>query len=52
VKVTFDTENGKPAPPFDAHDGLWVEVTPLLFQDGWANVEYQCYEDRNGQRRK
>jgi hypothetical protein len=52
VKVAFDTENGKPAPMFDAHEGLWVEMTPLLFQDGWATVEYQCYEERNGQRRK
>jgi hypothetical protein len=51
VKAEFITENGKPTPMFDAHDGLWVELTPLLFEDGWGNVDYQCYEERNGERR-
>jgi hypothetical protein len=51
VQVEYVTENGKPVPMFDVHEGLWVEVTPTLYQDGWANIAYQFYEERNGQRR-
>jgi hypothetical protein len=51
VQVEYVTENGKPTPVFDVHEGLWVEVTPTLFEDRWVNVDFQFYEERNGQRR-
>jgi len=50
VRAEYVTENGKPTPIFDVHEGLWVEVTPTLYQDGWASIVYQFYEERNGQR--
>jgi hypothetical protein len=51
VEPEFTVENGKAAPMFDAHEGFWVEVTPTLYQDGWANLAYRYYEERNGKRR-
>jgi hypothetical protein len=51
VTADFTTENGKPAAPFAASDGLWVEVTPTLFADGWRHVDYKFFEESDGQRR-
>ena len=51
VNVDFIAENGKAAAPFAASDSLWVEATPLLFADGWAHIDYQFFEERNGERR-
>jgi hypothetical protein len=51
VASVLITENGEAATPFVASDGLWVEVTPLLFADGSANVYYDFYEEKDGKRR-
>jgi hypothetical protein len=51
VASVLITENGQPAAPFEASDGLWVEATPILFADGSANVDYNFYEENDGKRR-
>jgi hypothetical protein len=50
--VTADlfTENGKTATVFQGPAGLWVEATPTLYEDGWAQVDLTYYEERRGQR--
>jgi len=52
--VTADlvTENGKTTTAFQGPDGLWVEATPTLYEDGWAQVDFTYYEERRGQRRR
>jgi len=44
--VTADlvTENGKTAAAFQGPEGLWVEATPTLYEDGWAHVDFTYYE--------
>ncbi|HEV7445878.1 MAG TPA: hypothetical protein VGO18_25100 [Steroidobacteraceae bacterium] len=52
--VTADlvTENGKTATAFQGPEGLWVEATPALYEDGWAQVDFTYYEERRGQRHR
>jgi hypothetical protein len=52
--VTADlvTENGKTATAFQGPEGLWVEATPTLYEDGWAQVDFTYYEERRGQRHR
>lgn len=50
VNVILATENGK-AVPFEAPEGLWVEATPTLFDDGWLNVDFKFYEGPPGRGR-
>jgi hypothetical protein len=51
IESVLISENGQPASPFVASDGLWVEATPMLFADGSANVYYDFYEESDGKRR-
>jgi hypothetical protein len=50
VTAALVTENGKTATAFQGPEGLWVEATPTLYEDGWAQVDFTYYEERRGQR--
>jgi len=50
VKAAVITENGKTPPAFRCPEGLWIEATPTLYEDGWAQVDYAYYEERGGKR--
>lgn len=52
VSIDVVTENGKPAPGFQAPEGLWAVPTPLLYEENWAYILVDFYEDRGGQRRR
>jgi hypothetical protein len=43
-------ENGSTPPAFEFPEGLWIEVTPTLDEDGWARVDYTYLEERGGKR--
>jgi hypothetical protein len=43
-------ENGSTSEAIQAPEGLWLEVTPTLYEDGWAYYEMTFYEDRAGRR--
>jgi hypothetical protein len=46
------TENGKTTTAFQGPQGLWVEATPTLYEDAWAQVDFTYYEERHGQRHR
>ena len=50
--VTIVTENGKAGAGFQAPHGLWAVPTPTLYEDGWAQLNIEFYEERGGQRRR
>ena len=50
-KTEIVTENGTAAEPFEGPEGLWVQATPILFEDGFCNVELRFSEEILGQRR-
>jgi hypothetical protein len=62
LKVTVDNEapasidvtvdNGKPADGFQASQALWAVPTATLYEDGWAQLNVDYYEERGGQRRR
>jgi hypothetical protein len=45
--VSLVTENGRAA-SFEGPESLWVEATPTLFEDGWADVRFDFYEQSGG----
>ena len=47
----FQVANGKRAPGWRAPEGLWVEVTPFVYTDGWMQAALQFYEERGERRR-
>jgi hypothetical protein len=51
VTVDLKTENGKAPAPFAVAEGLWVQVTPQLFTDGWTQIDYKFFEESDGRRR-
>jgi hypothetical protein len=51
VKASVVTENGKAAAQFEGPEGLWVEATPSLLNDGSGQVNFKFYESVNGKRR-
>jgi hypothetical protein len=44
------TENGSTPAPFEFPEGLWIEATPTLDEEGWAQVDYAYLEERGGKR--
>jgi len=62
LKITVDSEapasidvtvdNGKPADGFQASPALWAVPTATLYEDGWAQLNIDYYEERGGERRR
>jgi hypothetical protein len=50
IDVTVD--NGMPAAGFQASPALWAVPTATLYEDGWAELNVDYYEERAGQRRR
>lgn len=50
VKAERIVENGKATDAIQGPEGLWFEATPTLYEDGWAHIEMQVYEERRGKR--
>lgn len=50
IDVTLD--NGTPGAGFQASQALWAVPTPTLYEDGWAQLTIDYYEDRGGERRR
>jgi hypothetical protein len=50
VMADVVTENGRAPPAIQCPEGLWVEATPALYEDGWAQVDFTYYEERGGKR--
>ena len=48
------THTGPNATPimFEAGDGLWIEVTPTLFEDHWLDVHLDFYEQVGSENRR
>jgi hypothetical protein len=50
IDVTLD--NATPGAGFQASQALWAVPTATLYEDGWAQLNIDYYEDRGGERRR
>jgi len=50
VTTEVITENGTAPPAFQCPEGLWIDATPTLYEDGWAQVDFAYHEERGGKR--
>jgi hypothetical protein len=50
IRADWLLDNGSTSEAIQASEGLWVEATPTLYEDGWAYYEVTFYEDRHGRR--
>jgi hypothetical protein len=51
LRADFILENGTPSEPFKGPGELWVQATPILYEDGLSQVEFAFSEEIHGRRR-